>query len=305
LYSRPLRFDSPSILMAFFADLEAPLRMHLRHIEINTYVKKDAKTALAFLAEAKKLNHLRIDLGMAMDDDVAKVARAFWLDASKLLEAVASTKEKKKNFIDRSRQQVANPKDEDSSDEESSEDQDGESSEEDEEEDAGDEETEDPKETKETTEVKKVDEVKETAEVNETTPSVDQSDVVKETTVNPAHLELSSTVEQMNISEGAPAALKPEDTVMGDNDDNSNSDVKPNDAVKKDSKSPAPVVAATKKAATPNQGPPMRQGRRSDAIDILHFGKSAFKYKDEDKKEHDWDSSMRAEFMDALRAKLR
>jgi hypothetical protein len=305
LYSRPLRFDSPSILMAFFADLEAPLRMHLRHIEINTYVKKDAKTALAFLAEAKKLNHLRIDLGMAMDDDVDKVARAFWLDASKLLEAVASIKEKKKNVIDRPRQQVANPKDEDSSDEESSEDEDGESSEEDEEEDAGDEETEDPKETKETketTEVKKVDEVKETAEVEETTPSVDQSDVAKETTVNPAHLELSSTVEQMDISEGAPAALKTEDTIMGDN---SNSDVKPNDTVKKDSKSPVPVVAATKKVATPDPGPPTRHGRRSDAIDILHFGKSAFKYKDEDQKEHDWDSSMRAEFMDALRAKLR
>jgi hypothetical protein len=222
LYSRPLRFDSPSILMAFFADLEAPLRLHLRHIEINTYVKKDAKTALAFLAEAKNLNRLRINLGMAMDDDIAKVARTFWMDASKLLEAIASTKEKKQ-VVDRPRQQMAKSKDEDSSDEESSEDEDGESSEEDEEEYAGEEETEGPKETKE---VKKVDEVKETVEVKETTPSVDQSDATKETTVNPAHLELSSTVEQMDISEGAPAALKPEDTVMGDNDDSSNSDVK-------------------------------------------------------------------------------
>jgi hypothetical protein len=290
--------------MAFFADLEAPLRLHLRHIEINTYVKKDAKTALAFLAEAKNLNHLRIDLGMAMDDDIAKVARTFWIDASKLLEAIASTKEKKQ-VVDRPRQQVAKSKDEDSSDEESSEDEDGESSEEDEEEDAGEEETEEPKETKEVKKVEKVDEVKETVEVKETTPSVDQSDAAKETTVNPTHLELSSTVEQMDISEGAPAALKPEDTVMGDNDDNSNPDVKTNDTVKKDSKSPVPVVAATKKVATPNPGPPMRQGRRSDAIDILHFGKSAFKYKDHEKDEHDWDSSMRAEFMYALRAKLR
>jgi hypothetical protein len=295
LYSRPLRFDSPATLMAFFADLEAPLRLHLRHIEITTYVKKDSKTALAFLAEAKNLNHLRIDSGMAMDENIAKVARTFWVDASKLLEAVGSAKEKIM-VEDRPQKQVAESKDEESSDEESSEDEEGESSEEDEEEDAGDEETEEPKEVKE---------VKEAEEVKETTPSIDQSDVAKENTINPAHLELSSTVEQMDISEGAPAALKIEDTVMSGNDDNSNSDVKTNDTVKKDSKSPVPVIAATKKAATPNPGPKMRQGRRADAIDILHFGKAAFKYKDGDKKERDWDSSMRAEFMDALRAKLR
>lgn len=286
--------------MAFFADLSAPLRLHLRHIEINTYIKKDAKTALAFLAEAKNLNHLRFELGMAMDDDVGKVAKAFWLDASKLLEAVGSTK-KKMMVIDEPKKQVAKPKDEESSEEESSEDEDGESSEEEEEEeeeeDAGDEETEETEEIKETKEVKEVEQVK------ETTPSVGQSDVAKETgTVNPAHLELSSTVEQMDISEGAPAALKNEDTVMADNDDN----IKVNHIVKKDSKSPAPVVAAvTKKVATPPPGPKMRQGRKADAVDILHFGKAAFKYKDAEKTERLWDASMRAEFKDALRAKLK
>jgi hypothetical protein len=298
LYSRPLRFDSPSVLMAFFADLSAPLRLHLRHIEINTYIKKDAKTALAFLAEAKNLNHLRFELGMAMDDDVGKVAKAFWLDASKLLEAVGSIKEKMM-VIDEPKKQVAKPKDEESSEEESSEDEDGESSEEEEEEeeDAGDEETEETEEIKETKEVKEVEQVK------ETTPSVDQSDVAKETgTVNPAHLELSSTVEQMDISEGAPAALKNEDTVMADDDDN----IKVDHTVKKDSKSPAPVVAAvTKKVATPPPGPKMRQGRKTDAVDILHFGRAAFKYKDAEKTERLWDASMRAEFKDALRAKLK
>jgi hypothetical protein len=290
--------------MAFFADLSAPLRLHLRHIEINTYVKKDAKTALAFLAEAKNLNHLRIELGMATDDDVGKVAKAFWLDASRLLEAVGSTKEKMM-VIDEPKKQVAKPKDEESSEEESSEDEDGESSEEEEEEeeeeeDAGDEETEEIKEIKE---VKQVEEVKQFEQVKETTPSVDQSDVAKETgTVNPAHLELSSTVEQMDISEGAPAALKNEDTVMADDDDN----IKVNHIVKKDSKSPAPVVAAvTKKVATPPPGPKMRQGRKADAVDVLHFGKAAFKYTDAEKTERLWDTSMRAEFKDALRAKLK
>jgi len=291
LYSRPLRFDSPAVLMAFFAGLEPQLRMHLRHIEINMYVKKDAKTALAFLAEAKNLGHLRIDNGLTMDKDIDKVAKAFWMDASKLLEAVGSTKEKMM-VVDQPKQQVTKPEDEESSSEESSAEEDGESSEEDEEEEEedGDEETEKSQETKETKEVKV------------TTPSVDQSDIAKLTgTVNPANLELVSTVEQMDISEVAPAALKTEDTVMADN----GNDTKTDDAVKKDSKSPAPVVAATKKVATPNPGPKMRQGRKSDAVDILHFGKAALKYRDTDKNEKVWDTSMRDKLKEVLKAKLK
>jgi hypothetical protein len=283
LYGRPLRFESPSLLMAFFADLESRLRIHLRHIEINQYVKKDAKTALAFLAEAKNLNTLRIETGMAMDDDTAKVAKAFWLDASKLLEAVGSVKEKMM-VEDKPKPQAAKPKDEASSDEESSsEDEEGEDSEgeeeddEDEEEEAGDEETKESK---------------------VTTSSVAQSEVVHDGTVNPANLEISNNANETDTIVVASAG---EDIVMADNNGDN---IKTDDAVKKDSKSPAPVVA-TKKIATPKPSPKLRQGRKADAVDILQFGKAAFKYKDEGKSAQSWDASMRAEFLDALRAKLK
>jgi hypothetical protein len=278
--------------MAFFADLESPLRIHLRHIEIALYVKKDAKTALAFLAEAKNLSHLRIESGVAMDDDTSKVAKNFWLDASKLLEAVGSSKEKiKVEDKPASKPQVAESKDEESSDEESSEDEEAEDSEEEEEdedeEEAGDEETEEVKESKDTT-----------SPVVQ--PTVTQSEAVNEGTVNPAHLELNSLADEMHTITVAPAAMKTEDTVMADNDD----DTKVSYTIKKDSKSPAPVVP-TKKVATLKPSPKMRQGRKADAVDILVFGKGAFKYKDADKNEHNWDAAMRTEFMDALRAKLK
>jgi hypothetical protein len=278
--------------MTFFADLESPLRIHLRHIEITQYVKKDAKTALAFLAEARNLTHLRIENGMAMGDDPAKVAKAFWLDASKLLEAVGSTKEKMM-VEDKPKPQVTKPKDEDSSDEESSEDDEAEGSEEDEgDEDEGEEKSGDEG-------------VEETKETKDATSSVAQS--VNDSTVNPANLELSSNVEDLDTIVVASAVVKSEDTVMADNGDNiktDNGDVKTDNAVKRDSKSPAPVVV-TKKVATPKPGPKMRQGRKADAVDILHFGKAAFKYKDDGKNAQNWDASMRAEFLDALRAKLK
>lgn len=274
--------------MTFFADLESRLRVHLRHIEINQYVKKDAKTALAFLAEAKNLNHLRIDSGMAMDDNTAKVAKNFWLDASKLLEAVGSKKEKTM-VEDKPKQPVAKPKVADPSDEESSEDEDAEDSEDESEEDAGDEETEEAEESK-----------------TASSSSAAQSDAVNDGTVNPANVELSSNTEQMDISEGAPAATKSEDTVMADKVADNGDNTENSGVVKKDSKSPTPAVSpATKKVIAPKPGPKMRQGRKSDALDILHFGKTAFKYKDEDKTERIWDASMRAEFLDALRAKLK
>lgn len=272
--------------MAFFADLESRLRIHLRHIEINQYVKKDAKTALAFLAEAKNLNHLRIETGMAMDDDTAKVAKAFWLDASKLLEAVGSVKEKMM-VEDKPKPQAAKPKDEASSDEDSSsEDEEGEDSdgeeEDDDEEEAGDEEVEESKESK------------------ATTSSVARSEVVHDGTVNPANLELSNNANETETIVVASAVIESEDTVIANNGDNITTD----DAVKKDSKSPTPAVA-TKKVATPKPSPKLRQGRKADAIDILQFGKAAFKYKDEGKSAQNWDASMRAEFLDALRAKLK
>jgi len=288
LYCRPLRFESPSVLMAFFADLESPLRIHLRHVEINQYVKKDAKTALAFLAEAKNLEHLRIEVGMAMDDNIAKAARNFWLDACKLLEAVGSKKEK--TMVEdkpKPKPQVITSNDDDSSGEDSSDNE--EQSGDDEEEEWGDE---------------------------SVTPSASSSDVAKEAaTADPVAAEPSSIAEQMDTTEGAtegatesatecasavPAAAKTEDTVMADNDQNTETD----EIVKKDSKSPVPVVAIRKVIAT-KPGPKMRQGRKSDAVDILHFGKAAFKYKDADKSEHHWDASMRFDFLDALKAKLK
>jgi hypothetical protein len=187
---------------------------------------------------------------------------------------------------DKPKPQAMKQKDEESSDEESSDEEEADGSEEEEgeveeeEEEAGDEEVEEAKESK------------------DANSSVAQS--VNDSTVDPANLELSSNTDEMDTIVVASAVTKSEDTVMVDNGDN----IKTDDVVKRDSKSPAPVVA-TKKVATPKPSPKMRQGRKADAVDILHFGKAAFKYKDNGKSAQNWDASMRAEFMDALRAKLK
>ena len=141
-------------------------------------------------------------------------------------------------------------------------------------------------------------EIEEAKESKDANSSVAQS--VNDSTVDPANLELSSNTDEMDTIVVASSVTKSEDTVMVDNGDN----IKTDDAVKRDSKSPAPVVA-TKKVATPKPSPKMRQGRKADAVDILHFGKAAFKYKDDGKNAQNWDASMRAEFLDALRAKLK
>lgn len=48
-----------------------------------------------------------------------------------------------------------------------------------------------------------------------------------------------------------------------------------------------------------------RPGRKSDALDILHFGKKALQFKDEDKDLCVYDDEMMGEFMEALKAKLK
>ena len=80
--------------MSFFGNLNNPLRALLRHIQIRTYVKKDARNALTFLAEAKGLEHLRLEIDVVKDDDPIHAAGLFWPDVCKLLEAVGSRIEK-------------------------------------------------------------------------------------------------------------------------------------------------------------------------------------------------------------------
>lgn len=131
-YANPLRFDTPATLMTFFAGLDSHLRIHLRHIEIRQYVKKDAKNALAFLAEAKNLEHLRIELNVANEDDAGKAAKSFWLDACKLLESVGARLEKK--LVPARKPKVSiQTEEEDEEDEESDEESSGDGEEEDDE----------------------------------------------------------------------------------------------------------------------------------------------------------------------------
>jgi len=73
---------------------------------------------------------------------------------------------------------------------------------------------------------------------------------------------------------------------------------------------PATVVKSIEKksAAAPKTKKPEfigRPGRKSDALDVLVFGKKALQFKDEDKELCVYDEEMMEEFTDALKAKLK
>lgn len=247
--------------MTFFAGLDSHLRVHLRHIEIRMYIKKDAKNALAFLAEAKNLEHLRIELGVASEDDPSKAAKSFWLDACKLLEAVGANFEKKmvparkaKLFVKEEEKAV------EESDEEFGEENEDEEGEEEEEEEADEDE----------------------AESGESGKTDDAASSDKQAS---AGSDAGSEGEAMAVDDKKDtAATKSADEVST--------------AIPKKS---SPTVAPTPTKPAPPQPPKLIQGEKCFAVDILHFGKNAFKNKDGTV----WTNNKKQVFLDVLEAKLK
>jgi hypothetical protein len=289
LYARPIRFDTPSTLMTFFANLESSFRPYLRHIELRQYVKKDAKTALVFLSEAKGLEHLRIELGVANEDDPDKAASAFWTDVCKLLDVVGSRIAKSK--VPPRKVKLPEPKVEEESEE------DEESEEKDEEEDEDEDEDEDESEDDETEKTEKTDESVKSdhVEAKESKDEVAKSDDSKDAEVAKSEDAENVKVEGSETGDHKLADIKTEVNTTIDGIE------KTSDQAKTDSKSPAPVAAPIRKKAATPEPPQLIQGQKCFAVDILNFGKSAFKNKNGTL----WDNNKKQKFLTILEGKLK
>jgi hypothetical protein len=292
LYARPIRFDTPSTLMTFFANLESSFRPYLRHIELRQYVKKDAKTALVFLSEAKGLEHLRIELGVANDDDPDKAALAFWSDVCKLLDVVGSRIAKSKVPPRKVKLPEAKVEEESEEDEESEE----EDEEEDEDEDEDEDESEDDETEKTDESVKSV--KSDPVEAKESKDEVAKSDDSKDAEITKSEDSKdaeSTKVEGSETGDHKPADIKTERKTTADGIE------KTSDQAKTDSKSPAPVAAPIRKKAATPEPPQLIQGQKCFAVDILNFGKSAFKNKNGTL----WDNKKKQKFLTILEGKLK
>jgi hypothetical protein len=291
LYSRPIHCETPSILMSFFGNLNNPLRSLLRHIQIRTYVKKDARNALTFLAEAKGLEHLRLEIDVVKDDDPVHAAGLFWPDVCKLLEAVGSRIEKSMIPPRKVLPQEPEAKEEGSFQEDESE-----SDSESEEEDEGEGEDEDEGEDNET---EKSDE---SAKSDEAETKDSNDDVAKYTEAKDVNGDVAMSTEPQDAEDvkmtntesddHKPADFQVEDTAE-----------KTSEPIKKDSKSPTPAVPAVpiKKKATQPEPPKLIQGQKCFAVDILSFGKQSLK----DKNGDPWNNDKKQKFLTALGAKLK
>jgi hypothetical protein len=274
--------------MSFFGNLNNHLRVHLRHIEIRAYVKKDARNALTFLAEARGLEHLRLEVDVVKDDDPVHAAGLFWPDVCKLLEAVGSRIEKSMVLPRKVTPQEPEVEQEEPSQEEQSESE-SESEVEDEGEGEGEGEDEDAgNDTEKTDETAKSD----NAEAKDSDGDVAMSPEPKD-----AEDIKSDTGESDNHK---PAEVKAEETHTSDAVEK-NSEKTPDD-IKQDSKYPIPV-APIKKKKTDKPEPPKRiQGKKCFAVDILHFGPKALMNKDG---KTPWDNAKKQEFLTALEGKLK
>lgn len=272
-YALPLRFDTPSTLMTFFAGLPSGVRMHLRHVEIRSYVKKDAKTALAFLAEAKNLAHLRIEMNVVNEDDVAKAAKSFWLDIGKLLEAVGAKFDKKMVAPRKPKPKVLKREEDDASeegdedDDEDDDDQDGEESEENE------------------------------SEVSDAKAS-EISDADHESENN------AEDAVEASDSGNAEIASDAADSKLASDDNKSTSSA---NGIKTDTAAKTKAIADwlansnEKKTARTKQTPQLVLGEKCWAVDILDLGKQSLKNKDS----KPWSAAKKQEFLDILEAKLK
>jgi hypothetical protein len=288
LYARPIRFDTPSTLMTFFANLESSFRPYLRHIELRQYVKKDAKTALVFLSEAKGLEHLRIELGVANEDDADKAALTFWSDVCKLLDVVGSRIAKSKVPPRKIKLPEAKVEEEESEEDEESEEEEEEEDEEEDEDESEDNETE------KTDESIKSDPIEAKDSKDEVTKSDDSKDAEVAKSEDSKEAE-SAKVEGSETGDHKPADVKTEEDTTADGIE------KPSDPAKTDSKSPVPVVHVVKKKPTAPEPPQLIQGQKCFAVDILNFGKSAFKNKNGTL----WDNNKKQKFLTILEGKLK
>jgi DNA polymerase III gamma/tau subunit len=289
--------------MTFFANLESSFRPYLRHIELRQYVKKDAKTALVFLSEAKGLEHLRIELGVANDDDPDKAALAFWSDVCKLLDVVGSRIAKSKVPPRKIKLPEAKVEEESEEDEESEE----EDEEEDEDEDKDESEDDETEKTDESVKSVKSDPVEAKDSKDEVAKSDDSKDskdeVAKSDDSKDAEVAKSEDLKDTE-------SVKVEGSETGDHkssniktEENTTADgiEKTSDPAKTDSKSPAPVAPVVKKKATTPEPPQLIQGQKCFAVDILNFGKSAFKNKNGTL----WDNKKKEKFLTILEGKLK
>jgi hypothetical protein len=292
LYARPIRFDTPSTLMTFFANLESSFRPYLRHIELRQYVKKDAKTALVFLSEAKGLEHLRIELGVANEDNAEKAALSFWTDVCKLLDVVGSRIAKSKVPPRKIKLPEAKVEEESEEDEESEE----EDEEEDEYEDEDEGESKDDETEKTDESVKSV--KSDPVEAKESKDEVAKSDDFKDIEV--AMSEDSKAAEGVKVEGSGTGDHKPADVKIEENTTTDGIE-KTSDPAKTDSKSPVPVAAPIKKKATTPEPPQLIQGQKCFAVDILSFGKQSLK----DKNGDPWNNDKKQKFLTALGAKLK
>lgn len=282
--------------MSFFGNLNNHLRVHLRHIEIRSYVKKDARNALTFLAEAKGLEHLRLEVDVVKDDDPVHAAGLFWPDVCKLLEAVGSKIEK--SMVP---PRKVMPQEPDVEEEESSQEEESESESESEDEDEGEGEDEDEgedNETEKSDESAKSDE----AEIKDSKDYVATSTETKDIDMNgdvamSTKLKDAEDVEMANTEsdDHKPVDVQVEDTHASDAAE------KTSEPSEKDSKSPTPAVSVKNKATQP-EPPKLIQGKKCFVVDILHFGKSALKNKDG---KTPWDNTKKQQFLTALEAKLK
>ena len=288
--------------MSFFGNLDNHLRVHLRHIEIRNYVKKDARNALTFLAEAKGLERLRLEVDVVKDDDPAHAAGLFWPDVCKLLEAVGSRIEK--SMVPPRKVMPLKPdvkEEESSQEEESDSDSDSESESESESEDEGEGECEDEDEGEDNETVKSDESTKsDNAETKDSNDEVAKSTEAKDINNDVTMSDDPKDAEDVEMDNTKPEDHKPSDINL-DETHASDAAEKTSEPSKKDSKSPTPAVPIKKKAAQP-EPPKLIQGKKCFAVDILSFGKGSLKNKDG---KTPWSNAKKQQFLTALEAKLK
>ena len=274
--------------MSFFGNLNNRVRVHLRHIEIRAYIKKDARNALTFLAEANCLEHLRLEVDVVKDDDPVHAASLFWPDVCKLLEAVGSRIEKSLVLP-----RKVKPQKPEVEPEESSQDEQSESASEDEDEGEGeDEDAGEDNDTEKTDESAKSDSA-EAKDHNEdvvmSTESDDAKDIKTDTAEPDDHKPTEIKAEETKAEETHASDAAEQKT-----------DEKASDASKQDSKSPVPTAPVKKERPQPE---PVKlvQGKKCFAVGILHFGTKALKDKDGEL----WDQTKKQLFLTALEGKLK
>lgn len=285
--------------MTFFANLETRLRHNLRHIEIRQYVRKDAKTALAFLAEAKGLQSLRLELNVVNEENPSKAAKIFWLEICKLLEAIGGRMQKEL-VDDEVEEEKTSKVNNDQSDEEDEEEDD-----EDEDEDGGADDKDDAEQSDRAE--------KEKDAASSEGKGSENEEKATSTDAEPKEQAENTSVITPENSDGV--EMKEEATSVDSKEDVSSFEEKSIQVATEDTSiviREEPTFADKAKAflhaygsREPQKKPNQRQGRKSDAVRILKFNKSAFKYKDEDKEVRYYDAEMRKQFLDALRAKLK